>query len=195
MAYKNPEDYVAYHKAYNARRRKPVVKHARAIAIENGETHYFTGKPCIHGHVAKRLVTTRICIVCDRLKKQKLRKEKPEFVSANKKKDYEKNKVKHLAQKKVYRQSNKGKINALVAKRKKHVKQRTPQWADFEKIKAYYEVCSFFNEVNGYVKYHVDHVIPLQGELVSGLHVHNNLQVLLGLDNIKKKNKFEINHA
>ena len=68
--------------------------------------------------------------------------------------------------------------------------QRTPAWADKDRIQAYYDVCSFFNEVNGYIKYHVDHVIPLQGKKVSGLHVHNNLQIIPAKDNLEKSNKY-----
>ncbi len=63
---------------------------------------------------------------------------------------------------------------------------RVPAWADRERIKSYYNVCAFFNEVNGYAKYHVDHVIPLNGKTVSGLHVHNNLQVIPAVENLRK---------
>lgn len=60
--------------------------------------------------------------------------------------------------------------------------QRTPVWADFVKIKQIYKNCP--------IGYHVDHIIPLNGKLVSGLHVENNLQYLLAKDNIVKSNKF-----
>ena len=69
--------------------------------------------------------------------------------------------------------------------------QRTPKWADLEKIKAYYDVCSFFNEVNGFIKYHVDHIVPLQGNYVSGLHVETNLQVIHATENMVKGNRHE----
>lgn len=92
---------------------------------------------------------------------------------------------------KEWKKSNKGKVNSYTAKRHSSKMSRTPKWADFEKIKSYYDVCSFFNEVNGYTKYHVDHIIPLQGKEVSGLHVHTNLQILLADENIKKSNTFD----
>lgn len=41
------------------------------------------------------------------------------------------------------------------------------------------------------IPHHVDHVIPLQGRNVSGLHVHTNMQILTGSDNSKKWNRFE----
>ena len=161
--------------------------------MESGEAHYFTGKPCKHGHIAKRRVKDRVCTECDLYAKKLRAKVNPEKVLSYKKEQYEKHKEAHLAQKRIYRQANKGKINALATKRKVRVKLRTPVWADVAKIKAYYEVCAFFNEVNGYTKYHVDHVVPLQGDVVSGLHVQNNLQIIPWLDNIRKKNKFEVN--
>lgn len=57
----------------------------------------------------------------------------------------------------------------------------TPVWADIGKIRAIYESCP-----DGY---HVDHIVPLKGDNVCGLHVDWNLQVIPALDNIRKSNK------
>ncbi len=61
---------------------------------------------------------------------------------------------------------------------------RVPSWADLDKIKQIYAECP--------EGYHVDHIVPLQGILVSGLHVENNLQYLTAEENIKKSNTFII---
>lgn len=40
-------------------------------------------------------------------------------------------------------------------------------------------------------KWHVDHVIPLNGKLVSGLHVWNNIAVIPAVENIRKSNQYD----
>jgi hypothetical protein len=69
--------------------------------------------------------------------------------------------------------------------RKRYCKQksRTPEWSNLLAIKEIYDNCP-----DGY---DVDHIVPLQGELVSGLHVPNNLQYLTRSENSRKRNKFE----
>lgn len=62
--------------------------------------------------------------------------------------------------------------------------KRVPKWSESKAIREVYRMCP--------EGYHVDHVIPLQGKLVSGLHVLANLQYLEASDNIKKSNKFDI---
>lgn len=59
---------------------------------------------------------------------------------------------------------------------------RTPVWSETELIKTFYDACA--------KGFHVDHIIPLQGDLVSGLHVLSNLQYLLGTENCSKSNNF-----
>jgi hypothetical protein len=78
------------------------------------------------------------------------------------------------------------------AARRRVVKlQRTPPWADQDKILAIYRQARAMTDATGVV-HHVDHVYPLQGELVSGLHVHTNLQVLPWRENVSKGNRFEV---
>ena len=62
--------------------------------------------------------------------------------------------------------------------------RQTPKWADKAKIREIY-----VNRPDGC---HVDHIIPLRGKKVSGLHVENNLQYLPIKDNMKKHNTYHI---
>lgn len=70
----------------------------------------------------------------------------------------------------------------LARKRYAAQRQRIPLWADLDAIQQIYVNCP-----DGY---EVDHIIPLQGELVSGLHVQGNLQYLRQKENRRKSNSF-----
>lgn len=60
---------------------------------------------------------------------------------------------------------------------------RVPKWADKNKIYEVYNNCP-----DGYS---VDHIIPLNGKIVSGLHVASNLQYITKEENNFKRNKFD----
>lgn len=81
--------------------------------------------------------------------------------------------------------------NAISAKRHAAQLNRTPSWADIEAIRAIYRKARDLTKSTG-IEHHVDHIIPLQGRLVSGLHVENNLQILTGHENCRKNNRFEV---
>lgn len=105
---------------------------------------------------------------------------------------YYKNRERHLAQKKEYLANNLHVVMARnAARRAKHMK-RKPKWLtreDFEAMRAIYKLAQVYQELTG-EKFHVDHIYPLLGEFVSGLHVPGNLQILPAIENMKKKNRY-----
>lgn len=70
----------------------------------------------------------------------------------------------------------------LTAQKKALKLKATPPWADKAVIKEIYANCP--------QGYHVDHIVPLKGKNVCGLHTPENLQYLPAIENMKKSNKF-----
>jgi len=85
---------------------------------------------------------------------------------------------------KKYNENNRGKVRAANARRRAAKNKATPSWCELDKINEFYDNCP--------EGYHVDHIIPLQGEVVCGLHVLDNLQYLSAFDNLSKGNKYDI---
>jgi hypothetical protein len=76
-------------------------------------------------------------------------------------------------------------------KRQSQIKRATPNWLTKEQENAIldvYKKAKKLEKKDG-IKRHVDHVIPLQGKTVCGLHVSWNLEVLTSKENISKGNK------
>lgn len=125
--------------------------------------------------------------------KKKRYQEDRERLLEQKKSYYRDNKAAILAYKKDYGRKNRAKRNAIEAKRNAEKLKRTPAWLSKDQlaeIEQYYWLAKDLYYVTG-EKYHVDHIVPLQGENVSGLHVPWNLQVLPADLNIAKGNKFD----
>ena len=90
----------------------------------------------------------------------------------------------HRARSRKYAEKHPGKLRAAVVKRRTAKMKRTPSWADLGDIAGYYQTANWLGM-------HVDHIVPLQGKLVSGLHVSNNLRMLTAEENIRKGNRFD----
>lgn len=67
---------------------------------------------------------------------------------------------------------------------KSRLKNAMPLWADKDKIREIYKKARALGM-------HVDHIIPIRGKTVSGLHCEANLQLLSPMDNIRKSNHYE----
>jgi 5-methylcytosine-specific restriction endonuclease McrA len=77
------------------------------------------------------------------------------------------------------------------AKARAALLQRTPPWADLALIREFYAHAQRVTLESG-LPHEVDHVIPLQGERVSGLHVETNLRVVPSSVNRAKSNRYEV---
>lgn len=136
-----------------------------------------------------------ICIKCtDLFRKEKGYKHKYEGYTERHKeyarKNYLKNKQKVDARNKEWFEQNPHKRTQYVNKRRAAKLNATPNWIDNAKISMVYEKAKWLGKLTG-KEYHVDHVVPLQGKNVCGLHCWANLQILEKKLNIRKSNKFK----
>lgn len=101
------------------------------------------------------------------------------------------NKDKKAKNYKNWQLNNRHKVNSYNSKRRALEVSATPAWLTTEhksQIESFYWLAKMQNELTDDV-YHVDHMIPLKGKTVCGLHVPWNLQVLVAKENLSKSNK------
>ena len=163
----------------------------RKEAIDKKLPRYFTGDACVNNHVSERFTKNKTCCECAN-------------IAANKSKA--KNRGKYVLSSHLWATRNPEKVaqyqltntrkdpakrNLLTANYRSAKDKRKPNWLNagqlFE-IQSIYEYCSALRFVG--LDYHVDHIVPLRGKTVSGLHVPWNLQVIPGIENTRKGNSF-----
>jgi hypothetical protein len=121
---------------------------------------------------------------------EKVRASKAKYVSANpnqRKQHYAANSDAVRARVAVYRANNPEKLLARNARQRAQKNNATPSWLTKED---HHEILKFYTEAQR-LKHHVDHIVPLKGKNVTGLHVPWNLQVLSPTENLRKQNRFQ----
>lgn len=162
-------------------------------------TRYYTGQYCKYGHIAPRLVSNYGCVVCDGKRKRTYTEHREQY----QKQYYKDNITKKRQQGKEYYIKNKEKVRQYYDRWRKanpekcillsseYLKRRTlakPLWYEPDKVKQLYLKRDELSKLWG-IQLHVDHVVPLQGKNVCGLHCWDNLQLLEASINLKKYNK------
>lgn len=140
----------------------------------------------------------------ERARRFRYRAENIDKVKAKQKEYFEANREARLAKLKAWREANPERYaevrqrwydenqalrNAYSAAWRRACREQTPPWADFDQIKAFYEEALRLTLETG-IPHHVDHIIPLRGRHVRGLHVQTNLRVIPATENVRKHNQF-----
>ena len=183
----------------------------RKEAQDIGAKYYFTGEPCKHGHIAPRK-TKGACVECLRVEWQQAAEKRADYFrkynkseagQQAKRKYYEANKENVIARaqarpdedkrryKKTHKVNNPDMYKEMTSLRRRRFRDATPKWlTDTQKmeIRLKYRLAIELSRATG-ERHAVDHIIPLHGESVCGLHVPWNLQVLTQKDNLVKYNR------
>lgn len=105
------------------------------------------------------------------------------------------NKIKKIEYDEKWKEANRPKIRGYKAKRRAKERQATPPWLTkehYNAILAIYEEADRLTAETG-VKYQVDHIVPLSGKTVSGLHVPWNLRAITAEENQRRSRVWDHN--
>ena len=160
----------------------------RQEARDLGSKAYFTGLFCKQGHVAKRWTATGNCSECQR-------KHTKDWANANSEKVAAYFATPRMMEKRreygrKYYSKNKAIFIEKDARRRAKELMATTSWGQ-ENVRSFYKKAKELEALNPGIKYHVDHIVPLVGKNVCGLHNHFNLQILTELENKRKGNAWD----
>ena len=177
------EERTAYDKAYREANREKIVAYKKTWYKANSDKTKAHSRAYREANLDKEKTRGKI-----------YREANPNKINTYNKAWRKANPDKAKASTKAWQINNPDKLNAYAAKRRAIKLQCTPAWADLEAIKQVYADCEEINiaaRLAGCTeKFVVDHIIPLQGTNVSGLHIAINLQIITQKENSEKSNKF-----
>ena len=156
---------------------------------------YISDTPCKRGHLGERYTRTSNCCECERIRSsqravtEKHRAYQRAYLKRRYQTDPSYREKKRSIQRRLYNKS--GRILESVNRRYAAKKNATPVWlteAHIEEMRVIYLAAKMLSGVTG-VRMDVDHMVPLNGENVCGLHVPWNLQIVPASYNRHKKNR------
>jgi hypothetical protein len=171
-----------------------VIPKTRKEALAGGYKRYSTGVACVQGHVADRRASTGECLACRAKHLIKWRLENPTKVKKHNSTQYQNHTQKIKAGVRAWGKKNPAKILSYTRAAQTKKRMRNPKWLTPDEkwmIGQAYELAALRTKMFGFA-WHVDHIIPLQGEFVSGLHTPYNLQIIPGVENVRKANTYEV---
>jgi 5-methylcytosine-specific restriction endonuclease McrA len=130
------------------------------------------------------------CALCTNKNRRQYYSKNKEKERNSRKNRYKLNRDKELAYNQEYKKNNKGAVNAVAAKRRAKKLQATPKWLTEEQLDRIKQIYINAQDLRWEDEMHVDHIIPLQGKNVSGLHVPWNLRIISAEENLRKGNKY-----
>jgi len=164
---------------------------ARADAQAKGFPRYYAGLACKQGNLAERYTANKTCCECANAIANKTKSKDRAKYSAQAVKWGKQNPEKRAQYQRTQNTKHPGKRNLWTMNYRTAKATRMPKWLNeghlFE-MESVYTYCSALRKIG--LDYHVDHVVPLRGKSISGLHVPWNLQVLPGRENMSKGNTF-----
>lgn len=185
---------------------------AKALGLKT----YNNDKPCPKGHPPNRYTSNGCCVECKKREIKKkptpdeiakkaaymknymvnYRAEKRDKINGIKRAYYKRNRESLLEKSKKYRDENSHKYVELCRRRRIKIDGATPSWLSIcqkDEIINTYLQCKNITSSTG-IPHHVDHIIPINSDIVCGLHVPWNLQIVTAEYNVRKSNRLLNEH-
>ena len=165
---------VIYSKCTKCLEIKPLDNFSRDKSKPGNNYHSYVCKPCVKAYM----------VIYNKVNKEKISNQHKKYWEANKERLYTPGRLEKV---KKYQRDNPAKSAALARRYQARRMNACPKWLTVEQKQ---EILNFYKRarVLGLV---VDHIVPLKGKLVSGLHVPWNLQLLTLSENSSKNNRFD----